>query len=73
MANGSFFPLFGIFMGKVMGVMVDATKPDFESTINENSLILFFISIGLFFTNMGSLYCWTKVGHSLTKKLRKDV
>ena len=70
MVNGSFFPLFGIFMGEVMAVMVDPSRSDFSESININSLILFFISLGLLFSNLGSMYAWTRVGHALTQKLR---
>jgi len=51
--NGSFFPLFGIFYGKVLAVMVNPADPNFTYEINFNSFIMFLISIGLFLTNIG--------------------
>jgi len=60
-------------MAKVTAVMVNPADPNFTYEINFNSFILFLISIGLFITNIGALYLYTKVGYELTVKLRQNV
>jgi len=60
-------------MARVMAVMIDPTRDDFESEINKNSLILFLISAGILVSNTLSMYIYTRIGYFLTSKLRNDL
>lgn len=72
--NGFIFPVFSIFLAKMLGILINfQTNPvQARSDANLYSLIFFLLGIASFFTNTLQMSLFSIVGEHITKKIREE-
>ena len=76
MINGGIFPVFSIFLARMLTALLDAQV--FKNAYNEldnlnlYALIFLLLGIGAFFLTTIQIFCFEKVGVEITKKLRLE-
>jgi ATP-binding cassette subfamily B (MDR/TAP) protein 1 len=77
MANGSIFPIFSIFLSKMLAVLLSFTQNPGNSTqarsdANTYALIYLILAIAAFIFNILQQTIFTNIGESVTEKLRNE-
>lgn len=71
MGNGLIFPIFSIFLAKMIGILIDLQLGEGnQSDANHQALIFFGLAIAGFFANFAQNAIFGVVGDRLTKRIR---
>lgn len=73
-ANGLIFPLFSIFLSKMLAILIKFNDNPSEARTDANlyALIFFILAIAAFILNTIQHTIFTNVGESVTEKVRKE-
>lgn len=70
LANGTIFPMYSIFLGKIMIVLAMVEAPTFDQ--ETSNIIMWFIILACIslFTNLFQAFSFSSFGENLTVKIR---
>ena len=72
MINGLIFPTFSIFLSKMLAILINFSndKGKARKDADTYALIFLLLGIGAFFINLAQMTLFSKIGQSITKKIR---